>query len=215
VAGALPAGQLDTEVLGEQAAVLHPGGWPEPPLWIPAVELATGEVTVFGRDTTSVDVATAVEASCAIPAWFRPVEIRGRHYVDGGVRSLTNADLLVELELDLVLALSPLSLDRPSVRSPLVSWVRGFPARQLRGEMSALRRAGIDTLVLEPDPPVSRAMGANPMDPTRMVPVLVSAAMSMAERIDRVDRNDRRGRIELLRAAAASLPSPADVPYPL
>jgi NTE family protein len=215
VAGALPAGRLDTRVLGEQAEVLHPHGWPEGALWIPAVELATGEVTVFGRDTTSVDVAAAVEASCAIPGWFRPVEIAGRHYIDGGIRSLANADLLAGLDLDLVVAVSPLSLDRYSARSPLASLARACPARQLRRELAELRRAGIATLILEPDPAVSRAMGANPMDPTRMVPILVTAAMSMNERIDRIDRRDRQGRLETLRAAAASLPSPADVPYPL
>ena len=39
-------------------------------------------------------IADAVAASCAIPGFYRPVKIRGRRYVDGGVWSVSNIDLL-------------------------------------------------------------------------------------------------------------------------
>jgi NTE family protein len=211
MAGALPPGRLATDVLGEQAAVLHPDGWPERELWIPAVDLDSGELTVFGRDDRTTTVATAVEASCAIPGFFRPVRVGNRFFVDGGVRSLMNSDLLLDREVDLVVALSPMSLDRVSPRSPVATWLRGFPSGQLRYEMAKLRQAGIPALVLEPDRTVSRSMGPNPMDPTRMVPVLIASAFAINERLDHPDLVDK---LELLRAAAAVIPLPPDVPYP-
>ena len=43
-------------------------------------------------------VGRAVEASCAIPGYFTPVTVEGVRYVDGGVHSTTNADLVAELD---------------------------------------------------------------------------------------------------------------------
>ena len=64
-------------------------------LWIVAVDLDVGRRVVFGapgrRPST---VGEAVEASCAIPGYFAPVTIDGTRYVDGGVHSTTNGDLL-------------------------------------------------------------------------------------------------------------------------
>ena len=42
------------------------------------------------------DVTLAVWASCAIPAVFRPVELAGEHYVDGGVRENLPADVVID-----------------------------------------------------------------------------------------------------------------------
>lgn len=211
VAGSLPIGVLNTEVLAEQADVLHPTSWPEKRLWIPAVDLDTGEVTVFGRDHQGVGVGTAVAASCAIPAYFKPVEIDGRRFVDGGVRSLVNANLLAESGVDLVVVTSPLSLSRWSVGSPLTSAIRSLPTHQLRREIAVLQDAGILTLVLEPDPTTSRVMGANAMDPTRMVPVLTASAMAATEQLEEsVDTEI----LDLLRQAGKRLIPPVDVPYP-
>ena len=50
--------------------------------------------TALRRSPTS---PTAVAASCAIPAFFAPVSIDGVRYVDGGVHSPTNADLVAGL----------------------------------------------------------------------------------------------------------------------
>jgi predicted acylesterase/phospholipase RssA len=38
-----------------------------------------------------------VAASCVIPAYFTPIRIDGVDYLDGGVHSPTNADLLQSL----------------------------------------------------------------------------------------------------------------------
>ena len=61
------------------------------------------------RTLRTPTLADAVAASCAIPGFYRPVDIGGRRYVDGGVRSASNLDLLAGHELDLVICLNPTS----------------------------------------------------------------------------------------------------------
>lgn len=51
------------------------------PCAIPLTDLATGERVVFNKGP----VARVVRASCSIPQIYLPVEIDGRHYVDGGL----------------------------------------------------------------------------------------------------------------------------------
>lgn len=212
VVGALPNGRVSNEVLSDHASHLH-DSWPEQTTWIPAVSLRTGELTVFGRDDhgDEVDFAAAVAASCAIPSFFCPVSINGERYVDGGVRSMVNVDLLAELELDLVVVSSPMSLTDFSPRSPFASVLRGFPKYQLCRELEVLDQAGIPHLTIEPDRPTSRAMGANPMDPTCVVPSLtVAAATTTAELVD----SRYRQALDMLTIAGRELESPPDVPYP-
>ncbi|RCS31633.1 patatin-like phospholipase family protein [Rhodanobacter denitrificans] len=65
-----------------------------------ATELETGQRTVFVRG----DTGRAVRASSAVPGVFEPVEIRGRHYVDGGVVSPIPIDAARQLGADFVIA---------------------------------------------------------------------------------------------------------------
>ena len=209
--GALPNGRVDNDVLGDQTSKLH-DCWPQQTTWIPAVSLDTGDLAVFGRDEGhDVDIADAVAASCAIPAFYRPVKINGQRYVDGGTRSMVNVDLLAELELDLVVVLSPMSLSAMSPRSPFASVLRGYPSFQLSKELAVLDEAGISHLTLEPDRGTARAMGANPMDPTCVVPSLTVAAATATASLAE-DRHTES--LSLLTAAGLQLTSPADVPYP-
>lgn len=208
----LPIGRVGNDAVREQAAMLHADEWPDADTWIPAVNLSTGEVTVFGRDSHApVALADAVAASCAIPGFFKPVRINGQRYVDGGVRSMVNADLLAGLDLDLVVVLSPMSADALSVRRPVAAAIRSFPRFQLRRELRHVEEQGTATLGLEPDSSVTRAMGANPMDPTSVVPVLTATSVAISVELARAEHTDL---LTLLRDAGTLLPSPADVPYP-
>src|SRR5207245_3805074 len=49
---------------------------------------------------------------CAIPGWFAPVVIAGERHVDGGAHSASNLDVLAGAGLDLVVAVSPMSVER-------------------------------------------------------------------------------------------------------
>ena len=61
------------------------------------------------RTRRTRDLADAVAASCAIPGFYHPVEIDGRRYVDGGMRSTSNLDALAGERLDVVICLNPMS----------------------------------------------------------------------------------------------------------
>jgi NTE family protein len=65
-----------------------------------ATQLETGERVVFVRGNTG----QAVRASSSIPGVFEPVEISGKHYVDGGVVSPVPVDAARELGADFVIA---------------------------------------------------------------------------------------------------------------
>jgi NTE family protein len=178
LAGLLPEGRVHTEVMGEHPRDLHGPNWPDRPLWICATRLTDGELVVFGREgAPETDVGTAVQASCAIPTYFRQVNINGDRYVDGGVISPTNADLLIDRDLDLVVAVSPMSGTRGAMLTfpPLG---RGFFARKLRRELEPIEEAGTPTLIIEPTLDEARVMGFNPMDPSKRVQVMLQSGAS-------------------------------------
>lgn len=142
--GLLPPGVFPTAPLRKFPVGDGSARWPSS-LWIPAVRLEDGELVVFGRDPIEVSLADAVEATAAVPVMFRPKHLNGHRYVDGAVRSATNADLLLEDgHFDGVLISSPMSRPGRGV-------IRRRARRQLREEVAALRDAGSRVVVLEPD----------------------------------------------------------------
>ena len=109
--GWLPTGLISTEQLEEIVRRAVPGGWVDhPSFWAVATDTTDGKRDVFGRDgAPEAELPKAVAASCAIPGFYRPVTIGRRRYVDGGVCSASNLDLLKDAELDLVICLNPTS----------------------------------------------------------------------------------------------------------
>ena len=143
-AAALPAGRISTEVIAAGCArssttgpSVHSGSTPS--------QLHTSLRVTFGRDPSPpADVASAVAASCAIPSFFAPVTINGVRYVDGGVHSPTNADLVAGLGLDLVVISSPMSVARNQLRfapdQPARRLSRFALVREARESVAAARR---------------------------------------------------------------------------
>lgn len=68
------------------------------PLHVVATDVLSGEDVLL----SSGDAADAIAASAAIPAVFPPVEINGRHYMDGGVVNNTPLSHAVALGADLI-----------------------------------------------------------------------------------------------------------------
>ncbi|MEV6207907.1 patatin-like phospholipase family protein [Kitasatospora sp. NPDC051914] len=60
-------------------------------LLITAVDAETGEQEVFDR-ASGAPLASAVAASTAFPGIYPPITVGGRRYMDGSLRSATNAD---------------------------------------------------------------------------------------------------------------------------
>jgi NTE family protein len=134
------------------------GRWPHPRLWITACELETGQRVVFRPDQDMpVPIDRAVAASTAIPGLFAPVTIRGSRYVDGGAWSSSNADLLVDDDLDLVLAILPLAgREQPGEPSGLLDrfdrWTRRRMMARVEREIQPLVAGGRQVVVLTPTP---------------------------------------------------------------
>ena len=165
-AAAMPPGKLSAETVAAPLRPLFESGWPGARLWIPAVRLDDGRRVVFGRaGAPDTGVGDAVAASCAIPGYFAPVEIAGRRYVDGGVWSVTNADLAATESLDLVLILSPMSTARSGIPGAVGVAFRAAVRASLRRERALLERRGTRVAVYEPGAELARLMGDGPWTP--------------------------------------------------
>jgi NTE family protein len=126
------------------------------------VDLESGDRVAFGRDgAPTTDVARAVRASCAIPAFFAPVRIDGRRYVDGGVWSVSNLDLVAGQELDLVVCINPMSsLEGRSYEGPvdrITAAIHDFErrtrvrfGRRLGWERRRVETSGTPVLLIQP-----------------------------------------------------------------
>ena len=168
LAGWLPAGIVSTDSLQELVRRAVADEWVEHPnYWAVACDYQSGRRVPFGRiDAPRADIAQAVAASCAIPGFYRPVRINGRRYVDGGVCSVSNLDLVAGRGLDLVICLNPLtSSDREEGLLDLLPvFTNGSGRRRLAHEERKLRRFGSEVLVIEPTAEDRAVMGRNWMN---------------------------------------------------
>jgi NTE family protein len=127
--------------------------WPVDAFYCCAVRRRDGRRVVFGRaGSPTVSLSRAVAASCAVPGYFAPVEIAGHRYLDGGVASTTNADTLRDHQLDLVIAIAPMTTDAHLPRSSFERLIRRRVGQKLRAELAVLERDGVQTVTLAPGP---------------------------------------------------------------
>lgn len=204
-AALVPEGRHSTNVVGHRYRHLFGPTWPADPMWICALRLSDGARAVFGRDALAeVDVATAVEASSAIPGFFAPVVIDGHRYVDGGAYSPTNADLVAGIGLDAVVVVSPMSARRGALRPDPRLAARAVHWVQLERELAAFHRASVPVLRVEPDRAGIEAMGLNGMDARRM-PGVVDAVERSVHTLLSAGAEARPAAVEVLVAAGASV----------
>jgi NTE family protein len=169
----LPAGRFDlqdrTQVLDDLTDT-----WPDG-LWICTTRRDSGRRVVFGRSgSPSARLSQAVAASCAIPAYFAPVHIGTREYIDGGVHSATNADVLLHAHLDTVVVISSMSAahGRSSHADAPMRWAMH---RRLEQEVKRLRARGTDVIRFEPSARTLAVMGVNAMAEDRSAAVVDAA----------------------------------------
>ncbi|MDK1361488.1 patatin-like phospholipase family protein [Arthrobacter sp. zg-Y1219] len=86
--------------------------WPSKALKVTAVNADDGAFTVFDASSRA-ELALAVAASCSVPGAWPPVTIAGAPYMDGGMRSATNADLAADCGRVLVLSCAPEAPESP------------------------------------------------------------------------------------------------------
>ncbi len=163
-------------------------------LFLTATDLDTCErIILGGQDWDDVPISQAVAASTALPMVYKPVEIKGRHLVDGGLRSTTNVDIAVEAGAKFVVVVNPLvpyvndfQKVIPTMWGSRVRRVRdmGFPqvgyqafkliAHQRLHEAVARwkeRYPGVDIILIEPDPNDELMFETNILNFTRRVEI--------------------------------------------
>ena len=189
VSGWLPKGMISTEPLKKQIRRVVPENWsPHPNLWIVACDYATGERVAFGHeDAPEAELADAVAASCAIPGFYHPVTIGGRLYVDGGVYSTSNLDLLSDVDLDVAICLNPTSTLHPLRALNPRLWPNFFmhraSGRRLGSEAKRLRAAGTEVVLIQPTGDDLAVMGTNLMSTKRRNEVIAVATRTVAEQL--------------------------------
>jgi len=126
-----------------------------------AVDASSGEFKLWTR-ADRAPLASAVAASCAVPGALPPISIGDRKWMDGGVRSSTNADLAAGYRRVLVVAVT--AGDEKDVRSTVL-------LKTLERERAAIDAAGGTSAVVTPDRASREAFGADPMIPTHRAEV--------------------------------------------
>jgi NTE family protein len=173
LSGLLPPGVFPTTSLRRFPVGRAEGPWPTN-LWVPAVRAEDGRRVVFGRDDTSAALLDSIEATAAVPLLFQPKVIGSTRYLDGALRSATNADLLLEDgPYDLVIISSPMS-------GPGGSPLRRRARTQVRREAAALRSTGAQVLILEPSAHIGTFARGFPRRRPHRGPAIVAKARDEA-----------------------------------
>jgi predicted acylesterase/phospholipase RssA len=78
-------------------------------LYVVAVDLDNGEAVRFGSGGwDDVPISRAIQASSALPGLYPPVDVRGRHFVDGALRRTMHASVVLDHGIDLMFGINPL-----------------------------------------------------------------------------------------------------------
>jgi NTE family protein len=192
LSGWLPRGVISTAPISRIIDSFVPGNWPDhEKLWVVACDYVSGKRTVFGRTgSPPAQIGDAVAASCAIPAFYHPARIGGRRYIDGGVCSQSNADLVAGRDLDAVVVLNPMSAaEQVASRGPagrLAAAMRSAAGRRLGHEVRKLREEGTEVVVLQPTADDLAVMGNNLMARGRRAEVTEQATTSISRELHRM-----------------------------
>lgn len=196
----------------------------ESELYLTATDLDTCERLVFGEQGwDDVPISKAVQCSTALPIVYKPVELKGRQLVDGGIRSTTNVDIAVEKGAKFILVVNPLvpyvnDFERtiPTVfgtRARRVSDM-GLPAIANQTfrliaharlhqavEQWEERYPGVDIVLIEPEPNDELMFGTPIMDYSRRLQIgrhgFESVTATLAQDYDRFRETAERHGLEI------------------
>ena len=166
----------------------------DPELYLTATDLDTCERIVFGEEGwADVPISKAVECSTCLPIVYKPVDLKGRQFVDGGIRSTTNVDIAVEKGAKFIVVVNPLvpyvndfQNTIPTVTGRRVRRVSdmGLPAianqtfrliahQRLHQAVEQWQEKypGVDIILLEPEPTDELMFGTPIMDYSRRLKI--------------------------------------------
>ena len=163
-------------------------------LYLTATDLDTCERIVFGEEEWSdVPISKAVECSTCLPIVYKPVDLKGRQFVDGGIRSTTNVDIAVEKGAKFIVVVNPLvpyvndfEKTIPTVFGKRVRRVSDMGLPAIANQTFRLiaharlhqaveqwqeRYPGVDIILLEPEPNDELMFGTPIMDYSRRLKI--------------------------------------------
>lgn len=152
--------------------------WPDRDLLVTAVDAESGRLAVFRKGSqvggTAVTLVDAVAASCSVPGVWPPVTIGGRRWIDGGVRSATNADLAAGYERIVVLAPIAGGLRGTGAVAQIAALRKQAQEEQAQEEQAQREHAPgqqPEVALITPDAAARRTAGHNMLDLARRAPV--------------------------------------------
>ncbi len=201
LAEALPSGLYSGDGVDDYiAGVLNDGGRSndfrllDTELYLTATDLDTTERIVFGEPGwQDVPISKAVQCSTTLPIVYKPVDLKGRQLVDGGIRSTTNVDIAVEKGAKFIIVVNPLvpyinDFERtiPTVFGTRVRRVSDMGLPAIANQTFRLiaharlhqaveqwqeKYPGVDIILLEPDPTDELMFGTPIMDYSRRLDI--------------------------------------------
>jgi NTE family protein len=193
-------------------------------LYLTATDLDTCERIVFGEEGwNDVPVSKAVQCSTALPVVYKPVDLKGRQLVDGGIRSTTNVDIAVEKGAKFIVVVNPLvpyvndfEKTIPTVFGTRVRRVSdmGLPAianqtfrliahARLHQAVEVWRERypGVDIILVEPEPNDELMFGTPIMDYSRRLKIarhgFESVTATLAQDYERFKETAERHGLEI------------------
>ena len=108
-------------------------------LYVEAVNLDTGEEAVFGPDEeSSATISEAVQASTALPGFYRPVKLGDTWYIDGSVKHTAPMEVARRKGADLIICYNPF---RPYHQVPTKRLVENFESLAEMGLVTVLNQS--------------------------------------------------------------------------
>ena len=159
-------------------------------LYLTATDLDTCERIVFGEEGwPDVPISKAVQCSTCLPIVYKPVDLKGRQLVDGGIRSTTNVDIAVEKGAKFIVVVNPLvpyvndfektiptvfgnrvrrvsDMGLPAIANQTFRLIAHQRLHQAVG-MWQEKYPGVDIILVEPDPTDELMFGTPIMDYSR------------------------------------------------
>jgi NTE family protein len=193
-------------------------------LYLTATDLDTCERIVFGEDGWSdVPISKAVQCSTTLPIVYKPVDLKGRQLIDGGVRSTTNVDIAVEKGAKFIVVVNPLvpfvndfEKTIPTVFGKRVRRVSDMGLPAIANQTFRLiaharlhesvahwqeRYPGVDIVLLEPEPTDELMFGTPIMDYSRRLQIarhgFESVTATLAKDYDRYKEIAERHGLEI------------------
>lgn len=168
-------------------------------------------------------ISKAVQCSTALPIVYKPVELKGRQMVDGGIRSTTNVDIAVEKGAKFIVVVNPLvpyvndfektiptvfgnrvrrvsDMGLPAIANQTFRLIAHQRLHQAVG-MWQEKYPGVDIVLIEPEPTDELMFGTPIMDYSRRLEIarhgFESVTATLATDYERFEEIAKRHGLEI------------------